>query len=163
MSFLPYESITYKTKLGYGEITERIKNAIEPKKFIRIIKGNTKKAYEGKVQENKFLINRIMTFTNVFSPGIHGTIINENDEVKINIKFKLQTMVIAVLVVWLGLVVCVLFSSLINLFIHDVSNRNWLTALLILAVGCVMMIGAFKSECEKEKKMLEELLELTSP
>ena len=159
MRFVPYEKITYKTKLGYNQIIKRIQDTIEPKKFIRLIKGNQKKAYEGKVQGNNFTINRIITFTNVFSPVIYGTITKEKDETRIDIKLKLQPVVIAVMIAWLGVVGYIFVSSLINYMMNDVLNKNFSTSLLVLAVGYIMMTGAFKSESGKEKSKLEELFE----
>ena len=159
MKFVPYEKITYKTKLEYNEIVKRIQDMIEPKKIIRLIKGNAKKAHEGKTWENGFAMNRIMTFTNVFSPAIYGTMTKENDGTRIDIKLKLQPMVIAVSIIWLGVVAYILFSSLINLIVNGVSNKNVTTALLVLAIGYIMMIGAFKSEGGKDKDRLKELLE----
>ena len=160
MRFVPYESITYKTKLECDEILKRIKGTIEPKKVVRLIKGNAKKDYEGKVEENKFAINKIISFTNVFSPVINGTITKENDEVKIDIKLRLHTIVIAVMVIWLGYVGYIFFGNLFYLIVDNISSKNLSTSFLVLVVGYIIMTLAFKSECGKEKSRLMELLEI---
>ena len=159
MALIPYESLSYTTKLEYDEIVKRMQSIMEPKKSIRIIKGNSKMDYEGKFQENTFEIKRIVTFTNVFSPVIYGTTKKENDGTKIDIKLKLRAVVIVVMFVWLGVVGYVFFSSLVNFFIHDVSSKNLSTSLLVLAVGYIVMVGSFKSESTKDKNKLKELLE----
>lgn len=161
MAFIPYDVFSFKTKLDYNEIKERIQNLTEPKKIIRLIKGNSKKAYEGKVQENNFTINRIVTFTNVFSPNIYGTMAKEDDGIKIDLKFKLHTMAIIVMIIWLGVVGYVFINSLMDFIANNVSNKDLSTSVLILVGGYIIMTLAFKTECKKDKIMLEELFELT--
>ena len=159
MILVPYETISYKTKLGNDQITKRIQEIIEPKKTIRLIKGNSKKAYEGIVRESSFNIRRMITFTNLFSPNISGTMVKENDEIRIDLKFKLQAIIIVGMIIWLGYVGFVFFTSLGNLIVHDVSDKNLFTSLAMLVLGYIIMTMAFKSEIGKDKKMLEELLE----
>ena len=159
MRFIPYESISYNTKLEYNEIIKRLEDTIEPKKSYRIIRGNSKKTYEGKLKENAFEMNRIVSFSNVFSPIIHGTIEKNNDELKIDIILKLHARVIMVMVIWLGVVAYMLFGSLYNYFINNVPDNNLLTSLFVLIFGYLIMFGAFKSEGGRDKKILAELLD----
>jgi len=160
MAFIPYESVSYKTKLEYNEIIKRIQDTIEPKKIIRLIRGNSTKPYEGKLKENYFEMNRIISFSNVFSPVICGTIEELNDEIKIDIKLKPHARVIAVMVIWLGFVGYIFFSSLFNYFINSISDNNLFTSLLALIVGYIIMIWSFKSEGKREKNRLMELFEV---
>jgi len=162
MAFIPYGKISYKTKLNYDEAVKRLQEDVEGKKLIRIIKGNQKKDYEGKFAENKFEIRRILMFSNVFSPEIFGTIKEENNEVKIDVKFKLRTIVLVVMSIWLGYVAYIFIVSLVNFIFYDIPSKNLTMSLLVLVVGYIFMTGAFKGECKKEKSKLEEILEIES-
>ena len=92
MKYIPYENLTFATKLSKGQVIDRIKDHLENKKGIRLSFmgfGTKTKAYEGKVWENNFCISRIIHYRNSFLPIINGTIKNESNGSSIQVKMYL--------------------------------------------------------------------------
>ncbi|MEN7550521.1 hypothetical protein AAG747_21555 [Rapidithrix thailandica] len=77
MKYLPFENITYKTKLDSEEIQNRITEIIEPEKIFRktgFWGSSNYKPYEGRVDGTSFTITRIIGYGNSFLPRIKGNI-----------------------------------------------------------------------------------------
>ena len=67
MKYLPFENITYKSRLHSEEILKKIDEIIEPKKTFRIsgvFGNNNHKPYEGNIVGNSFNITRLINYRN---------------------------------------------------------------------------------------------------
>jgi hypothetical protein len=162
MKYLPFENITYKTKLDSEEILKRMGNMIEPKKDFRIsgIFGNSNhKPYEGSINGNSFNITRIIGYRNSFLPKIKGTIEKDFNETKVNVKMRLHPFVIAFMFIWFGGVGIGCLAVLI--FISNSQDFEPMTLIPfgMLIFGYALVTGGFKFESIKSKKYLAELFE----
>jgi len=157
MAFVPFESITYETKLEYGEIISRIQKIAGPRSMFRLLRSKSAKPYEGAVQDNCFVLNREVTFTNLFTPIMMGEIIKEEDKTKIDVKFRLHLLVRIVMLIWLIAVTVILANDIIKIITNNGPGQNLFTAILVLVIGYAAMTGAFKAESKKEKEHLAEL------
>jgi hypothetical protein len=157
MMFLPYENITYKTKLKNNEIINKIQNLIEPKKIIRLFWKGNEKPYEGEIYENKFKMKPIYNYriAFMFLPVIFGTIINDFNINKINVKMKLN--ILAIIIMILIVSICT-FGIIIGLFgsINDKIFILYLSIITFIICYCIIIIS-FKIESKKTRKLFEEI------
>jgi hypothetical protein len=162
MKYLPFENITYHTKLDTEEILNKINEIIEPKKTFRmtgIFGSSDHKPYEGNINENSFDITRIIGYRNSFLPRIKGNIIKDFGRTKVNVKMRVHTFVIVFMFIWFGGVGIGCLAVLASMF----GNQNFEPMTLIpfgmLIFGYALITGGFKYESIKSKKYLAELLE----
>ena len=160
MAFVPFESITYETKLGFNEIIKRIQEIMGPRRFFRLLKSKSDKTYEGAIKDNCFVLNREVMFTNLFAPVMTGEIIKEDNKTKIDVKFRLHLLVRIVMLIWLVTVAVILFNDIIKIITNNGASQNLFTVALALVVGYAAMTGAFKTESKKDKEYLVELFEV---
>ena len=155
---LPFENITYKTKLSSEETLNKLSEIIEPKKTFRmtgIFGSSNHKPYEGSIYRNTFNINRIISYRNSFLPRIHGKVEKDFNSTKINVKMRLHTGVIIFMFIWCGLVGgigCLIAASTF------LNSEHFEPAALIpfgmLIFAYAMTTGGFKYESAKSKKDL---------
>jgi hypothetical protein len=92
MIFLPYDIITYSTKLERSEIINRLSEITDQHKLFAIA-WNADFAirhYKGKITDTGFEILRITSYGNTSKPIIKGIIDSKTDGSTINIKIQLQ-------------------------------------------------------------------------
>lgn len=159
--FLPYENITYRTKLKEEEVINRLNNFVEPEKIFRFnFFGNgSSKSYEGDILGNKFYINRIINYRNSFLPRITGTVRTEVYETTIKVKMRLSIFVVIFLCFW-----CIATCSFcfLGLFFSYKSNTFYngsLVPLGMLLFAYCLTMGGFKFESYKSRKHLLNLFE----
>ncbi|UZR99719.1 hypothetical protein [Chondrinema litorale] len=162
MKYLPLEDITYQTKLNTNEIVDRLNEVVEPKKTFRMngFFGNSEhKPYEGSIHNMSFKINRIIGYRNSFIPIITGTLEEEMNGTKVNVKMRLHSFVIVFMFIWFG-GVGIASLAVISYYLN---NENFEPMSLIpfgmLIFGYAMVLGGFKYESIKSKKYLAELFE----
>jgi len=160
MAFVPFEKLSYVTKLKKEEITKRIKKNIEPQNSYRFFGKKSDKPYEGKLYDNIFKLSKEVSFVNLFTPVVYGAIIEEDNKIKIRLKFTLHFIVRIVMIIWLLAVIIFFFNGLKELIINHTKSDNLFAAFGMLIIGYVIMTGAFKSESKKVKEDLEELFEM---
>ena len=160
MAFVPFESVTYETNLKYDQIIKRIREIMGPRRFFRLFGSKSDKAYEGAIKDNYFVLNREITFTNLFTPIMMGKIIKEENKTKIEVKFRLHLLVRIVMLIWLVAVTVILFNNIMKIITNNGTNHNLFTPILVLVIGYVVMTGAFKTESKKDKEYLAELFEV---
>ena len=163
MKYLPFENITYKTKLEPEEILKRLRNHLEPKKMFRkrgIFKKETYKAYEGTIDGSTFSINRIIAYKNSFAPRINGTITKGINRTEIKVKMRLHPFVYFFMVIWISFLAV---FGLVFLNISDnINNPQYFSYLPfgMLLFGYILATGGFKYESIKSKKFFTELFEV---
>ena len=162
MKYLPFENITYRTKLDSNEVLKRISEKVEPKKPFRITEifwENNYKPYKGIVKGKTFNITRIIQYRNSFLPQIKGNVENDINGTKVNIKMRLHPIVLTFMIIWFsGVGIGFLLTLSILL-----SNKSFEPMTLIpfgmLIFGYALVTGGFKYESIKSKKYFNELFE----
>lgn len=167
MKLLPFENITYKTRLKEDEVIKRLEAIVDngPRKivFTGILSAfNSPKSdyqYYGKTGERTFKLQRIITYRNSFLPNIKGTIEDDFVGTTIKVKMRLNISAMVFMCIWCGAVgfACVFISG------QMISEAKFDPAglipfgMLLFAYGLVM--GGFKYESNKSKKDLKQLFE----
>lgn len=162
MKYLPFENITYQTKLDSEEILSRINEIIEPKKTLRmtgIFGSSDHKPYEGSINGSSFNINRIIGYRNSFLPRIKGNIEKDFGKTKVNVKMRLHPFVLVFMIVWCGGVGLGFLAFLTATIGKGTFEPAILIPLGMLLFGYGLTTGGFKYESIKSKKYLAELFE----
>lgn len=95
MKLIPFETVTYETKLTEKEVIDRLSGFIEPDDFFRFIVFSfekPEKTYEGKINGNEFRMKRIASGGRKVIPIVIGEIENDFDKTIINISIRLTTL-----------------------------------------------------------------------
>jgi hypothetical protein len=162
MKYLPFENITYKTKLDSDKILKRINEITEPQKIFRksgIFGSTNYKPYEGYIDGMSFKITRITGYRNSFLPKIEGIIKKSFHETTVNVKMRLHPFVLIFMSIWCG-GVGLGFLAVLN---TSINKGNFEPIILIplgmLLFGYGLTTGGFKYESIKSKKYLAQLFE----
>src|SRR5262244_4004719 len=101
MKLLPFENYFLDSKLSADEIISRLQNQMEPRKYARFTflkDQNSYKPYEGKIEANRFWINRIIRTRNAFLPMISGEIEKNGFGSRVRIKMRMMTIAIVFMI-----------------------------------------------------------------
>lgn len=162
MKYLPFENITYSTKLDSEEICKRLSDIIQPKRSFNLF-GNSSsessKPYEGSIDKNSFQISRIIGYRNSFLPIIKGSIQKDFNGTKIQVKMRIHKFVTFFMAFWMGGVSLGCLASLTMFSKDDNFNPVVLIPFFMLLFGYGLVTGGFKYESIKSRKYFEELLE----
>lgn len=94
MKYLPYENITYRTKLPGYEVIKRLSENIGPREFFSLRFNQDRKPYEGNIEHNGFNISRVTIFRrNSFNPTIKGKLHEDESGTTIEVKMRLNIFV----------------------------------------------------------------------
>lgn len=162
MKYLPFENITYQTKLDTKEVINRINKIIEPQKTFRmtgVFGSSDHKPYEGSITGNSFNMNRIIGYRNSFLPRITGYIKKDFGKTEINVKMTLPPFILVFMFIWCGGVGLGFLSFLISSIRKETFEPTILIPLVMLLFGYGLTTGGFKYESIKSKKYLAELFE----
>ena len=162
MKYLPFENITYHTKLESEEILKRINEIIEPQKTFRmtgIFGSSNHRPYEGNVNGNSFSMTRIIGYRNSFLPRINGKIEKDFRKTEVNVKMRLHPFVLVFMFVWCGGVGFGFLAFLAASIGKGAFDPAILVPLGMLLFGYGLTTGGFKYESIKSKKYLAELFE----
>lgn len=159
-NFLPYENITYNTKLKEEEILTRLIKNTEPRQTFRfgISSERMLKPYEGEIYKEQFSIKRATTYRNNFLPEINGTIKTNLNKTQINVIFRLPTFVLAFIICWCSIALLMSVIMFIQT-LHSTAlpKTGPLYPLAFLLFGYVFSIGMFKLESSKSKEDFQKL------
>lgn len=160
MKYLPFENISYKSKLDSGEVLERINQITEPKKAFRLIGffvSSNQKPYEGWVDGRSFKLNRIIAYGNSFLPIISGSIEKDFNGSTINIKMRLNTFVLVFIFIWFGGVGIACLAAIVSLLSEQNFDPLTLIPFGMLIFAYALVTGGFKYESIKSKKYFAKL------
>src|SRR6218665_1573325 len=117
MKFLPYEDVTYETKLTTEEIMSRLTDYIDTKNFleIRLISyEQSDKSYEGEINKRKFRMRRLSDSVRNTPPFIIGDIENNLDKTIIRVKIRPSIGYLIWMSIWFTLVTVFFFFYTLN-------------------------------------------------
>lgn len=162
MKFIPFEKITYNSRIPIAEIKERFENEIQPKtdfSFGKKPAAATKK-FQGVSNGNEFQIQRIISYRNSFLPKIEILLAQDISGSKATITFKLLPFVAIFIGFWLAIVA---FAG-ITLALFSNNDENLVFAkfipLLMFVAGYAMTILAFNYEVNRAKEELEKIIQI---
>lgn len=159
MNFLPFENITYHSKLDETKIIRKLKDNVQLSTSTGYGHRERSKRYEGEIGKNSFNIKRIIWYRNSFLPQISGTIISEKEGTRIKVKMRLHLFVLIFICVFCSILVIALLVGLYASFLFNHLGRMTLFPLGMLAFAYLMTIFGFNFESRKSKKDLKEILE----
>ncbi len=158
MKFIPFEKITYNSRLSIPEIKERLETKANFS-FGQKPAPSTKK-FEGIANGNEFQIQRIISYRNSFLPKIDITLAQDLSGSKAIITFKLLPFVAIFIGFWLAIVA---FAG-IALALFSNTDENLVFAkfipLIMFVFGYAMTILAFNYEVNKAKEELEKIIQI---
>lgn len=165
--YFPFEKYTLISKLSAEEVKSRLAANIEPEmKFqFSVFKRTRSKLYEGKIEENRFTIKRIIDYRNSFLPVIKGKISEMQGQVHIQINMRPSTGILIFFSFWIGIVsiVCLSIILVAIVQIRKIFENGFSPAALIpfgmFVFGSLLVTFGFKSESRESKEFLKALVE----
>ncbi|MBB3699512.1 hypothetical protein KMW28_24700 [Flammeovirga yaeyamensis] len=160
--FIPFEKITYQTKLDPEEVIYRINKITVPEYGIRRSKLSDRRnniIYEGSVIGNEFSIIRMMKNNNSSSPRIDGTVEENFGVTEIKIKISPDPMELIITLLWCGLFAFGFYPFFISNLLKDFFDSTVWQPFAILLISYGIIIGSFKSNYKLSKKQLSKLFE----
>ncbi|MDA0243690.1 MAG: hypothetical protein OT477_09765 [Chloroflexi bacterium] len=174
MFFIPYGHIEIKSKLTADEIERRLKERLDPHSNISGMFRGEHKYFQGNMENGELRISRIIHYRNSFRPVITGKLKSEIDHIVIDLTFRLDFVVLALLIFilfgslnnFILSMFSVLFQSSSNQsveFLQYLPEGYWLKFILssiggILFLYLFIMIP-FNIEARKALKYLDKLFE----
>jgi hypothetical protein len=158
MIFLPYESVTYHTKISPDEVIQRIQSVLDNSSrwFFTSIDHN--RPYCGKVEGHTFTISRIIWYGNPFLPRITGSVKQYATETQINIKFRLHPIALLVLGVWIAILAFLNWSNYQEIGSSLDEAKVYFPLILLPLTYIILMLG-FKLESRKSDHFLRDQLD----
>ena len=164
MLFAPFERLTIETPLTPEEVHQRLAEVIEPKRMFRFFSGNHK-PYQGKLNDDRFEVTRIIHYRNSFLPVIKGEIRPGLGGSVVDITMHPHIFVIVFMIIWFGIAGSLFFGLLCTALVSIWHSTGERTADLVGVIfpagffvfGYVMVMGGFKFESVKSKAFFREL------
>ncbi len=158
MRFLPFEKITYETKLTEEELISRLTDYIDTKDFfeIRLISNEERlQSYEGEINKQKFRIRRITDSIRNIPPFIIGDIESNFDKTIIKVKIRLPIGYMIWLSMWFTLLAIFFFFYTLN------NPFDFFTIILVgfISFAYIRIISGFNAESSWAKTDFEALFE----
>lgn len=156
MRFLPFEKFTIHSKKSKLELISILHEQIEPKKHFRLsnfFSQKELKPYEGKIYENSFIINRIITYKNSFLPRIQGRFKNQygsGSQITITMRIKILPFIFISLWSFAPILFFIFTKNKFSPFVI-------LVCLLWFLAGFSLAYFSFNNERNKSKKFLINL------
>ncbi|GAB4266049.1 MAG: hypothetical protein Kow0080_06890 [Candidatus Promineifilaceae bacterium] len=155
MLFLPYTKYTIKTGLSPQEAEAWLMQITEKRK-LRFGLSRNHKAFEGKVENGRFNINRIIHYRNSFLPVVIGDIKDDLDVTRIEITMRLHLAVLVVLVISLVVGITGTVMTLIGAGWMDILATGGVFV-FILGFFYIITMAFFNYEVNKAKALLAEI------
>ena len=92
MKYLPFENITYKSRLSQEEILKRLEEVVDTENHLRLFsffnKRNKDKKFKGSINGNTFKMIRIKAYGFSSLPIIKGVVEEDFEYTKIQVKMR---------------------------------------------------------------------------
>jgi hypothetical protein len=144
MKYLPFDSITYRTKLKEEEVKKRLADNIALVNFLgfRISDADYAKPYKGTIEGNSFTIRRRIQYRNSFVPRIHGVIESDFVETVIRVKMRLSIYVMIFMTFWCSVVaIAALGVSIVGFAKHSFDPVAFIPWGMLLAAYLMTILG----------------------
>ncbi len=159
MKYLPYENITYRTRLSPQEVIRKLSLKLDSPEFNLSDFGKDSKPYIGKIEGDTFKMNPDTNIRNSTLIQITGELNENNEETLIDVKMRLTIAVKILATIWLVPFTAMLIAALINPAIQETSGFPIPRILGFIIPFCLFVIIGFKIQSTKAKKHLAKLFE----
>lgn len=157
MKYLPFENITYRTRLSPREVIRRLSRELDSPDFKMSDIFADRKPYMGKIESDTFRMNPDTDVKSTTIVQITGKLDEDNDETIIDVKIRLTIAMKVLAVVWFLPFTAMLIAALINPAIPETSGFPIPRILgFLISFYLLMMIG-FNRQNTKSKKHLAQL------
>jgi len=162
--FVPYARFDLISPLGVHEAEARLATRVQPRSlfrgafFNRLSKSNT--TFEGKIENQRFNINRVLRYRNSFLPYIIGEFHDELDRTRISFRMHPHVAVILFVPIFI-FVLLVSFFNVGDIFIGKEGSFPLAMPLIgFLIFFYVVIMGFFNYEVNKALRALEEIFQV---
>jgi hypothetical protein len=159
MKFIPFDSISLRTKLKAEEVQKRLNLNVSTTGFFESDKDYGK-PFKGRIEGNTFVIKRKMISRNSFRPVLSGMIEDTLIETVIHVKMRLTIYAMVFMIVWLGIMGFITGAfSFVPFSGHgSVDFFAFLPWVILVFVYLITMIG-FNVERQKAITALKAIFE----
>ncbi|CAM3386775.1 hypothetical protein FLLO111716_07605 [Flavobacterium longum] len=158
--FLPFEKLTYSTKLSREEALAKLAENIAPEKPFGF--GTPKTAYDkpyvGQCNGNAFNVKRAIGYRNSFLPMIKGEVVSDISGTKVQVTMRPNVLVLVFMAFWMTGVGAACVFTVFSANKQDLSVFSFIP-FVMLFFGIGMLYGGFKIEANIAKKDLARILE----
>jgi hypothetical protein len=150
MKIIPRENIEFITDYTFDEIRKILIENVEPKKGVRLNFNKTEndKIFEGKINSDNFVIQKVIYYRNSFLPQIYGKWESINNESKVTIRLKLHNFTYIFAMIWITFVSIAFIFTLIGILEQGTNPIFGIVPVLMIIFGILLFNYGF----EKEKK-----------
>ena len=154
MKLLPSENLMLQTPLPRATVFERLS------RLVTADAGNINNLqFEGKVDNNSFLLRQYAAQSSLFIPEIQGELSEDDNGTAIRLHMKPTSGIAKFVTIWLAGVVLGLALIIFAGFFDGGSKAAALIPCAILGAGIGFLNVGFNSENQKVKKALAEILD----
>ena len=156
---LPYQRLVFESKFSKEEILRRLIPEVASRQISFGLFENRREKFEGEVSENGFKISRIIRYRNSFRPIIEGEFFPLVRGVRIEMRLRLQMLVMIFSIVWVSFV-----AAGAGTVIFQIISRGEFAVGMFIPFGMLLfyfllMTIAFGVEANKASKLLSEIFD----
>lgn len=152
MNILPFERLTYRTKLSKEELLSLLYKNVKEEKMGLFFKPRSERPYAGEITDNQFKLKRVISYKNSYQPIIKGEITEDQYGTKVEVKMNIHKFIL-----WFGFL-GILMVPAIFYFNPMFQEKLWIIGLISL-LQPIMIMGFFKFESSKSKNYFKELFQ----
>ncbi|WP_299780850.1 hypothetical protein [uncultured Formosa sp.] len=151
MKIIPSDKIEILTTFSNQEVRKILAENIRPKKRLRIGFNNSqnKELFEGKFEQNRFEIQKIITGRNSFIPQIKGQIQPNMNGTKLVADLRVHTSVVVFMIFWLTFVGFAFIMGIFGVINQGVNPFLLVFPLIMIAFGIGLINYGFNSQKDK--------------
>ena len=154
--FIPIRNLNFTTQISKDEVLSNLSQNVETVDRIHYNSKGTSKTYVGNVNENNFVIRRIINYRNSFLPNIKGEFVSTISGTRIDVVMKLNNFVVVFLALWLsGIFVACIYSTY-SILIDGFAVAS-LIPFFMLIFAIIILQFAFNFEVKRSIKDLEKI------
>ncbi|MFD0930970.1 hypothetical protein ACFQ0R_00005 [Psychroflexus salinarum] len=160
MKIIPSDKIEILTTLSNQEVRKILKENIRPKKVLKFgfSESQDKELFEGKFEQDRFEIQRIITGRNSFLPQIKGQIQPNINGTKLVADLKVHRFVIVFMLFWLTFIGLAFIIGIIGVINQGTNPLFLIFPLIMIGFGIGLINYGFNSQKEKSINDLKKIL-----
>jgi hypothetical protein len=156
---LPYKRLVFESQFSKEEIIRRLLAEVASRRLSFGIFENRIEKFEGEVSETGFKISRILRYRNSFRPVVEGEFFPLVKGVRIEVRMRLQMIVMLFSIVWLSFVAVGAGAIIFQI----ISTGGFATGMFIpfgmLLFYLLLMTIGFGVEANKASRLLSDIFE----
>ncbi len=163
-SVLPFDKLVIESDLDIVEASATLYDKVDFRSSFELIfksKVNGKE-FQGKVNNYRFNIKRIINYKNSFLPVISGKIEKRTYPIKgsqISVMMRMNWLVMIFSLFWIGTLFLFICNQIVNLIYGEEINKASLIPMFMFFLGFLLINGGFSHEASKARKLLINIFE----